>query len=135
MAKIHSTLTSSGGCTVTIDGDANADYDWKKKYWVVISFTGTITLGGASGCPSGTVTFKHDGLGSHPNTDRELIATVHGDEQRSVSKITWRGSDPRVTALLNDPVMNAALCEQLWAATEDAEKVPRMSDPRLDPDG
>ena len=130
MAKVHGTLTSSGGCTVTVDGNAKVDYDFTMKYWVVVSFTGTITLGGKSGCPSGTVNFKYDASGGHPSTDRELIATVHGADLRAASKITWQGSVHRVTALLNDPALSAVLCGQLRQATEAAEKTPRASDPK-----
>lgn len=128
MAKVKTTITSSGGCTVTVDGTVDVKLNIKEGVWNVVSFTGTIKLGGKASCPQGTITFKHGVSGRRLSTDREVIATVHGKDLRAASKITWQGSDPRITALLNDHEVSKAVCEQLRAATEAKEKAPRISE-------
>lgn len=127
MSKVHATLTSSDGCSVTVDGNADVSYDRKNKYWIVVKFTGTVTLGGGSGCPKGTMTFKHKGSNDKPGSDKELTAKVHGKNLRDVSKITWRGGDSRVNELLNHSGLNEDLCKQLRSATEAAEVPARVA--------
>lgn len=123
MAKVRGTLTSPDGCTVSVDGTATVGR--VDGFWTLLTFTGTITFGGKAGCPSGSITFKHDASGRRPSTDKELVAMVDTADLRSVSKITWRGRDRRAIALLNTRALSATLCEQLRAVAEASEGQPR----------
>ncbi|MGQ0575729.1 MAG: hypothetical protein ACT4RN_16220 [Pseudonocardia sp.] len=115
--KITMTITSTAGCTVKVDGTATWDGPTAIPPRGVhnFGFTGTLTFGGGTGCPSGTMEFRSARPGGAVG-GREAVAVLDVPDPAGLRRITWRAPDRRMSALLNDPSASAALCARLRAA-------------------
>ena len=120
--KITMTITSTGGCTVKVDGTAT----WEGGILSAahnFGFKGTLTFGGGAGCPSGTLEFKsapRPGAGARTGAGggRKAIAVIDVSDPRELRTITWQSDDKQAAALLNDPAANQTLCARLRSAPD-----------------
>jgi hypothetical protein len=124
--KITMTITSTGGCTVTVDGTATWDGILNPTNF---GFKGKLIFGGGAGCPSGTLEFKsasRPGDGARTGGGRQAIAVLDVSDPRELRTIIWHTEDKRAAALLNDPAANQALCARLRSAPDhERDAVPR----------
>jgi hypothetical protein len=103
--KFHQTLTSKEGCAVTIDGTITLNWGSFE------GFSGTMTLSGGSGCPTGTLTFGYPIHGGDSGKDVNIL--FNSRKIWNVSKIFWTKGKEKVPEILNDKEIENGLLEEL----------------------
>lgn len=120
--KITMTITSTGGCTVTVDGTAT----WEGPTLIPprgahnFGFKGKLTFGGSgAGCPTGTMEFRSARRrAGRSDAGRGALVVLDADEPGELREIAWHTTDPRRTALLNDRSAIEKLSGRLRAVAE-----------------
>jgi hypothetical protein len=105
--KIDLKLTSSIGCTYHVVGTVHYGP------LTTTTFVGTVTVSGDGPACNGIIVFNQDELGSR--TAGRLTAALDTSDLRSLSRITWAGSDRTTAASLNTDASNRVLCDALRA--------------------
>jgi hypothetical protein len=106
--KVDLKLTSSIGCTYHVVGTLHYGP------LTTTTFVGTVTVSGdGPGC-NGIIVFNQDELGSR--TAGRLTATLDTSDLRSLSRITWAGSDRTTAAFLDTDASNRVLCDAIRTA-------------------
>lgn len=92
--KVDITLTATNGCTYHVDGTTI----WRlESGW---TFVGTVTVSGGPLC-NGIIQFD-------PASQR-LQASLDTADDRSVSRVSWKGSERAVAAALNADEANSVI--------------------------
>jgi hypothetical protein len=106
--KVDITLTSSAGCTYHIEGTIHYGP------LTTTGFVGTVTVSGdGPGC-NGIIVFNQDELGSR--TTGRFTAELNTSDLRTLSRITWQGSDRTTADFLNADGSNRVICEAVRVA-------------------
>jgi len=101
---VNTTLTSTNGCNVHIQG-------WV-EFTIIppkfIGFEGTVTISGPKGCPNGTLNFTRLAGGSE-----DLLATPDVDDVCTLETLTWSGNNTDFVNILNESSINSLLVAEL----------------------
>ncbi len=87
--QVDFTVTSSEGCTFHIVGEVDMNIAIPLANSTVNGFVGTITVGGASGCPRGTFNVSF-GLVSGGNPDPDTFTPA---EKEILNQVLWEDPD------------------------------------------
>ncbi len=90
--RVDFTVTSSEGCTFRIVGEVDVSLSIPVSNSTINGFNGSITIGGASGCPNGTfnVNFGLVTAGDSenlPSEDEEIIHALIWNDTRMQDRI------------------------------------------------